>query len=97
MRLLDVHRLKVKEFPNETKRPPYAILSHTWGNGEVSLQDLPTAEERNMAGYTKIKKCCELAKQDGFDYVWIDTCCIDKMSSSELSEPSEKGGLLSRT
>ena len=27
-----------------------------------------------------------LAKSRGFDWVWIDTCCIDKKSSAELSE-----------
>jgi hypothetical protein len=41
---------------------------------------------RNKAGYSKIKRCCDVAADDGFDYVWIDTCCIDKTSSSELSE-----------
>ncbi|KDR71709.1 hypothetical protein GALMADRAFT_74688, partial [Galerina marginata CBS 339.88] len=86
MRLLDVHQLKFKYFFDETKRPPYAILSHTWGDGEVTLQDFETPAAASTAGYAKIKKCCERAIQDGFKYVWIDTCCIDKTSSSELSE-----------
>ncbi|KDR66709.1 hypothetical protein GALMADRAFT_39400, partial [Galerina marginata CBS 339.88] len=86
MRLLDVTELKVKEFPNEMDYPSYAILSHTWGDGEVTLQDLSKAAAKSMAGYRKIKKCCELAIRDGFKYVWIDTCCIDKTSSAELSE-----------
>ncbi|KDR77344.1 hypothetical protein GALMADRAFT_32921, partial [Galerina marginata CBS 339.88] len=85
MRLLEVHQLKLEEF-NERKRPDYAILSHTWGEGEVSLQDLSTPAATTMDGYRKIKKCRELAIQDGFKYVWIDTCCIDKTSSAELSE-----------
>ncbi|KAI0372740.1 HET-domain-containing protein [Pilatotrama ljubarskyi] len=34
----------------------------------------------------KIRNCCEYARQRGFRKVWIDTCCIDKRSSSELSE-----------
>jgi len=37
-------------------------------------------------GYEKIKRCCEVALSDGFKYAWVDTCCIDKSSSSELSE-----------
>jgi hypothetical protein len=86
MRLLDVHRLELKQFMDDKKRPPYAILSHTWGDGEVSFQDLPTSAARSMSGFSKIKKCCELAIQDGFEYVWVDTCCIDKTSSAELSE-----------
>jgi hypothetical protein len=37
-------------------------------------------------GYSKIKHCCLTAAAGGFDYVWVDTCCIDKRSSSELSK-----------
>ncbi|OAP54362.1 hypothetical protein AYL99_11463 [Fonsecaea erecta] len=70
----------------------YAILSHTWGEGEVSLQDMvaigldPGHEATNRPGYAKIVQTCEQAKKDNIPYVWIDTCCIDKTSSSELSE-----------
>jgi hypothetical protein len=41
---------------------------------------------KGKAGYTRVQKCCEKALQDGHQYVWIDTCCIDKKSSAELSE-----------
>ncbi|KAI0820358.1 heterokaryon incompatibility protein-domain-containing protein [Trametes gibbosa] len=34
----------------------------------------------------KIRECCEYARNHGFKKIWIDTCCIDKSSSSELSE-----------
>lgn len=37
-------------------------------------------------GHIKLKRCCELARAQGIDYVWVDTCCIDKSSSTELSE-----------
>jgi hypothetical protein len=37
-------------------------------------------------GFAKIMKCCELAASEEYQYVWIDTCCIDKLSSAELSE-----------
>lgn len=37
-------------------------------------------------GYRKIRECCELARARGYQYLWIDTCCIDKRSSAELSE-----------
>ncbi|KAE9373340.1 HET-domain-containing protein [Stipitochalara longipes BDJ] len=67
--------------------PPYAILSHTWGT-QVTLQDLQCTPPRNqhLAGYKKILDCCAQARLDGFDWVWIDTCCIDKTNSAELSE-----------
>ncbi|KAH7314115.1 hypothetical protein BKA65DRAFT_116148 [Rhexocercosporidium sp. MPI-PUGE-AT-0058] len=34
----------------------------------------------------KIHSSCALAARHGFQYIWIDTCCIDKTSSAELSE-----------
>jgi hypothetical protein len=37
-------------------------------------------------GYAKIQNTCAQALRDGFEYAWIDTCCIDKSSSAELSE-----------
>jgi len=37
-------------------------------------------------GVAKVLGVCDLAKSDGFEYVWIDSCCIDKSSSAELSE-----------
>ncbi|THU85931.1 HET-domain-containing protein, partial [Dendrothele bispora CBS 962.96] len=68
--------------------PVYAILSHTWGDGEVSYHDLQYSRDKaeKKAGYQKIKESCEIASQYGYRYVWIDTCCIDKTSSAELSE-----------
>ncbi|KAK1464743.1 hypothetical protein CMEL01_12098 [Colletotrichum melonis] len=68
--------------------PDFAILSHTWGAEEVTLQDVHDAQKdiTLMAGYPKITGACRLAQSQGYDYIWIDTCCIDKTSSAELSE-----------
>ena len=66
--------------------PHYAILSHTWTQQEVSLQMLEDPNSKTLDGYTKIKRCCELALSEGWKYAWIDTCCIDKTSSADLSE-----------
>ncbi|KAF7935209.1 uncharacterized protein EAE97_008116 [Botrytis byssoidea] len=85
MRLLNVHTRQVKDF-TATKIPRYAILSHTWGRDEVLFQDLTNSEHKKKNGYAKIEGCCRQAIIDGFDFVWIDTCCIDKSSSAELSE-----------
>ncbi|KAG9230486.1 HET domain-containing protein [Amylocarpus encephaloides] len=65
----------------------YAILSHTWGSNEASFQDLqdPSYAKKNSMS-SKIQNCCRRAQSDGFEYVWIDTCCIDKTNSVELSE-----------
>jgi hypothetical protein len=37
-------------------------------------------------GYSKVEGCCRQAKKVGLEYVWTDTCCIDKSSTAELSE-----------
>jgi hypothetical protein len=68
--------------------PPYAILSHTWGadNEEVTFEDLKQGAGKNKAGYQKISFCEKQAAGHGLEYVWIDTCYIDKSSSAELSE-----------
>lgn len=68
--------------------PPYAILSHTWGadEEEVSFKDLIEGRGKNKAGYRKLRFCGEQAAKDALHFFWVDTCCIDKSSSSELSE-----------
>ena len=66
--------------------PEYAILSHRWGAEEVTFADLKSSTGRSKAGYRKIQFCGEQAMRDGLQYFWVDTCCIDKTSSSELTE-----------
>jgi hypothetical protein len=68
--------------------PPYAILSHTWGADveEVTFKDLMDHTGKNKAGYAKIRFCGEQAASDDLQYFWVDTCCIDKSSSAELTE-----------
>ncbi|KAK9414196.1 putative Heterokaryon incompatibility domain-containing protein [Seiridium unicorne] len=68
--------------------PPYAILSHTWGSDgdEVTFQDLMEGRGKDKSGYGKIIFCGQQAKRDHLHYFWVDTCCIDKTSSAELTE-----------
>jgi len=68
------------------RAPPYAILSHTWGSpdDEVTLQDLYNGTGRDKEGYKKIRFCVEEAKAAGWNYSWVDTCCIDRTNSVEL-------------
>jgi tetratricopeptide (TPR) repeat protein len=68
--------------------PPYAILSHTWGadEDEVTFRDLVDGTGGTKAGYSKIRFCAQQAAKNDLYYIWIDTCCIDKSSSAELSE-----------
>jgi len=85
MRLLDTSTYKFHEYIGNNI-PNYAILSHRWEKEEVSLRDLEDGQGFKMAGFAKIKGCCAQAALGGFQYVWIDICCIDKTSSAELSE-----------
>ncbi|RYP01934.1 hypothetical protein DL765_010801 [Monosporascus sp. GIB2] len=68
--------------------PRYAILSHTWGanNEEVTFKDLTDGTGQNKTGYSKLVFCGKQAAKDGLQFFWVDTCCIDKSSSAELSE-----------
>ena len=89
MRLLHTSTIKVFEFHGNEIPAEYAILSHTWGDAEVTIHRLKqctTSELDRLEGYKKIKGCCALADREGYRYVWIDTCCIDKSSSEEVSE-----------
>ena len=88
MRLLNTNSFQFEEF-YDTKIPKYAILSHRWEDGEggeVTLQDFRKGKKQTSQGHAKIKQCCALASSRGHEWVWIDTCCIDKKSSAELSE-----------
>ncbi|KAI0403472.1 heterokaryon incompatibility protein-domain-containing protein [Xylaria palmicola] len=85
MRLIDIPSMTICEYQGE-EVPPYAILSHTWGKEEVSFSDFEEGRRASMQGFQKILGCCRQAAYDGLKAVWIDTCCIDKRSSAELSE-----------
>ncbi|KAE8164565.1 ankyrin repeat-containing domain protein [Aspergillus tamarii] len=78
---------EITEFTDD-RIPPYAILSHTWEGEEITFQDMhaDAFHTKQKNGYNKVQRCCHLARAEGFEYVWIDSCCIDKTSSAELSE-----------
>ncbi|KAI0141967.1 heterokaryon incompatibility protein-domain-containing protein [Pestalotiopsis sp. NC0098] len=122
MRVINTRTLELHESADR----PYAILSHTWAEEEVTIQqyrewrsahaeyfaknvgavtdgsvepaeitmlkrikrgDKPAESERaHHQGMTKILRCAERALSDGYEYIWVDTCCIDKTSSAELQE-----------
>ena len=92
MRVINVQTLALEDFTTVSHGSlDYAILSHTWEDEEVTFQDLTgSIREMNQVlmkkGFFKIEKTCELARRDGIQYAWVDTCCIDKTSSAELTE-----------
>ncbi|KAI0744723.1 hypothetical protein C8Q76DRAFT_663309, partial [Earliella scabrosa] len=95
MWLLNSHTLRLHHFTSpEDVKEGYVILSHVWNAQEDSFQDLQDILEwcdrsgQDPRGFVTMKVCqfCELAESYGYKWVWIDTCCIDRTSSAELSE-----------
>lgn len=73
MRLLHTTNYTLHEF-NEKDTPPYAILSHRWGLGEVLFRDIENGEATFRLGWAKIAAFCKQAHDDGFRYgvcVWL--------------------------
>ncbi|KAF9878691.1 hypothetical protein CkaCkLH20_03591 [Colletotrichum karsti] len=86
MRLINTNTLALEEFFGNSI-PPYAILSHTWGSEEVTFQDWKTlAIAREKRGFQKIELARSQAISQGLEYLWVDTNCINKESSTELAE-----------
>ena len=86
MRLIDTDSLELIHFDNYRKIE-YAILSHTWGDGEATFQDWKDhSRASKKPGFTKIITACAMARDASIKYLWVDTNCIDKSSSAELSE-----------
>jgi hypothetical protein len=93
MRLLNTVTSKMEEF-SSSDIPKYAILSHRWGVKEVTFQDIQNSKNllgyiqkrANFEGWFKIRGSCARAIVDGYQWIWVNSCCIDKTSSAELSE-----------
>ena len=85
MRLINTFTLELSEF-NDSEIPKYVILSHTWGSEEVSYKDWYMQSSYKKAGYRKVHNFCKICCRNGYKWAWVDTCCIDKTSSAELSE-----------
>jgi hypothetical protein len=88
MRLLSLttnNEFELTTVTDDESLPPYAILSHTWIEGqEVIYDELIAGTGKEQAGYDKLRFCAERAAQDGLQYFWVDTCCIDKRNNTEL-------------
>lgn len=87
MRLLNTSTGALQDFTGRDI-PPYIILSHVWEDEEVIFTDMmtPLSHIKSKRGYSKVATTCHIGASEGLRYVWIDTCCIDKSSSAELSE-----------
>ncbi|KAI0366491.1 HET-domain-containing protein [Pilatotrama ljubarskyi] len=92
MWLLTTNRAELLELAEPPKE--YAILSHVWRRKEQTFEAVRAIARRCASSgenprdlvADKIRKCCQWAEAHGFKLLWIDTCCINKASSAELSE-----------
>lgn len=98
MRLLNIHTLELRTF-NHADVPPYIITSHRWGSDEATFRSFESGANKHSEGYCKIVGFCKAAKKPRVgaegpfkmgtrkapDWLWIDTCCINKDSDAEVS------------
>lgn len=85
MRLINTLTLTLHDFSGSDV-PKYAILSHRWTDEEVSFKDFSKCRSTDKRGYQKIVQFCEFLRAWEREWAWVDTVCIDKRSSAELSE-----------
>jgi Fe-S-cluster-containing dehydrogenase component len=85
MRLLNTATLEFEELFRD-RVPEYAILSHRWEFGEVPFKELHSPTACKKKGYAKICDFCDEVRSQGYDYAWVDTCCINKKDFTELAE-----------
>ncbi|KAI0381464.1 heterokaryon incompatibility protein-domain-containing protein [Hypomontagnella monticulosa] len=84
--------LEANDIP--TPFPPYTILSHTWisPKDEITYQDIKRRKDDiessifKQKGWSKLKQYCDRAAKDGWEWAWMDTCCIDKTNPADTQE-----------
>ncbi|KAK3388015.1 heterokaryon incompatibility protein-domain-containing protein [Podospora didyma] len=86
MRLLNI-KTTISSSTGTPNVPDYAILSHVWGSNEFLYSDIFKDEvsvprEKGV----KVNRAAQFAREHGDTHLWIDTCCIDKSSSAEVSD-----------
>ncbi|KAH9903264.1 hypothetical protein C8Q73DRAFT_785866 [Cubamyces lactineus] len=75
--------------PISALRARYAIIPFAWARYLLDLLGCYWSRSTMLTDNRlseKIRGACAYARADGNRYLWIDSCCIDKSSSAELSE-----------
>ena len=91
MRFINTTSLKFHEVSDfELQKLKYSILSHrwTWGNDEMLYMDVLSMDSgvKSKGGYAKFADACALAGRLGYEFLWMDTCCISKTDAVEMAE-----------
>lgn len=89
MRLLNATTFELRDFRQRASCPQYAILSHRWFQEEITFNSFSASDLRDECLRTpqldKIRGTCRIANEEKLEWVWIDSCCINKDSSEELN------------
>ncbi|ETN38886.1 uncharacterized protein HMPREF1541_06927 [Cyphellophora europaea CBS 101466] len=97
MRLIDTRTLELADFGNHLPSAQYAILSHRWGDNEVTYRQYMALDKSLLraqtpraysSGLDKILWGCHMARRNNLRYFWIDTCCINKNNEDDQTELS---------
>lgn len=88
MRLINVETMQLHYLPNaDIAKTKYATLSHTWGQNETTYQKWHDAQARQSDDTKKIRDACKVVKESlGLQWLWADTCCINKADEDEVNE-----------
>jgi hypothetical protein len=88
MRLINVETMQLHYLPDaDIVDIEYATLSHTWGQYEATYQEWNNAQARDSDDSKKIRDACQVVKESiGLQWLWADTCCINKADKAEVSE-----------
>ncbi|KAM0214176.1 hypothetical protein ACHAQI_003800 [Fusarium lateritium] len=88
MRLVNVGTMQLHYLPDtDIVDIEYATLSHTWGPYEATYQEWHNAQARESYAAKKIRDACQVVKESmGLQWLWADTCCINKADKGEVNE-----------
>src|SRR6267154_3308316 len=65
---------------------PLCHASHRWEGNELLLHDIQekVSYELKVGGIVKFQLFCKTARNAGYHWAWVDTCCIDQNNNVEL-------------
>ncbi|KAG2339171.1 TPR-like protein [Suillus weaverae] len=67
----------------------YVMLSHRWEGKEPLLHDIQGKVAYDLdpvGGIAKLQSFCATARDKGYRWAWIDTCCIDQTNNVEVQQ-----------
>ncbi|KAG2339204.1 HET-domain-containing protein [Suillus weaverae] len=67
----------------------YVMLSHRWEGKEPLLHDIQgklVYDLDPVGGIAKLQSFCATARDLGYRWTWVDTCCIDQTNNVEVQQ-----------